>query len=112
MSEMVPAVEPLEARPLNKGLKKNAISYASIVVMTVICVIGIEVNARTQRWLLTAEIVTLAVFAVVALLRVFTGHAPPGSMHPSLSWFNPLAVGSIGALTSGLLIGIFIYWGW
>ena len=35
MSEMVPAVEPLEARPLNKGLKKNAISYASSVVIGV-----------------------------------------------------------------------------
>jgi amino acid transporter len=90
----------------------TAIGVAWIAVMTVICVIGIEVNARTQRWLLTAEIVTLAVFAVVALVRVWTGHAPSGALHPSLDWFNPFAVGSIGALTAGLLIGIFIYWGW
>jgi hypothetical protein len=26
-----------------------------IVLMTWICVIGIELNAKTQRWLLTAE---------------------------------------------------------
>jgi amino acid transporter len=90
----------------------TAVGVVWIAVMTVICVIGIEVNARTQRWLLTAEIVTLAAFAGVALVRVWTGHALPGSLHPSLDWFNPFAVGSIGALTSGLLIGIFIYWGW
>jgi amino acid transporter len=90
----------------------TAIGVVWIAVMTVVCVIGIEVNARTQRWLLTAEIATLAVFAAVALTRVFTGHAPHGSLHPSLSWFNPFAVGSIGALTAGLLVGIFIYWGW
>jgi amino acid transporter len=90
----------------------TAVGVAWIAAMTVICVIGIEVNARTQRWLLAAEIATLAVFAVVALVRVWLGDAPSGSLSPSLSWFNPFAVGSIGALTSGLLIGIFIYWGW
>src|SRR5215208_2865182 len=41
----------------------TALGIAWIAVMTVICVIGIEVNARTQRWLLAAEIVTLAAFA-------------------------------------------------
>ena len=50
-----------------------------IVVMTWICVIGIELNARTQRWLLGAEIVTLAAFAVVALVRVFA-EDPAGSI--------------------------------
>jgi len=93
-------------------LAVTAIGIAWIALMTFICVIGIEVNARTQRWLLGAEIATLGVFAVVALGRVFTGHGIRGSIHPSLSWFNPFAVGSIGALTAGLLIGIFIYWGW
>ena len=61
-------------------LAVTAIGVAWIAMMTVICVIGIEVNARTQRWLLTAEIVTLAVFAVVALVRVFTGHGIRGSI--------------------------------
>jgi amino acid transporter len=93
-------------------LAVTAIGVVWIAVMTVVCVIGIEVNARTQRWLLTAEIATLAAFAAVALVRVWTGHGPAGSLHPSFGWFNPLAVGSTGALSAGLLIGIFIYWGW
>jgi amino acid transporter len=82
-----------------------------IAVMTWICVIGIELNAKTQRWLLTAEIVTLAVFSVVALVRVFA-ESPAGSLHPALSWFSPFAIDSFSGLVSGVLIGIFIYWGW
>jgi amino acid transporter len=83
-----------------------------IAVMTYICVIGIELNATTQRWLLTAEIVTLAIFAVVALVRVWAGTAPTGSIHPELSWFSPFAIDSTTALTSGVLLAVFIYWGW
>jgi len=82
-----------------------------IAVMTWICVIGIELNARTQRWLLAAEIITLAAFAVVALIRVYT-EGPPHSLHPDLSWFSPFAIGSFSGLVQGVLIGIFIYWGW
>jgi amino acid transporter len=82
-----------------------------IIVMTWICVIGIELNAKTQRWLLGAEIVTLAAFAVVALIRVFT-EDPAGSIQPHISWFSPFAIDSFSALVDGVLIGVFIYWGW
>ncbi|WP_064750495.1 APC family permease [Solirubrobacter soli] len=90
-------------------LAVTAVGVVWIAIMTAVCVIGVEVNARTQRWLLAAEIVTLAAFAVVALVRVGLGD---GAATPSASWFNPFAVGSVGALTSGLLVAIFIYWGW
>ena len=83
-----------------------------IAVMTYVCVIGIELNAKTQQWLLTAEIVTLAIFAVVALVRVWAGTAPPGAVNPELSWFSPFAIDSTSALTSGVLLAVFIYWGW
>src|SRR5690348_14716599 len=79
-------------------LAVTAVGVAWIAIMTVVCVIGIEVNAKTQRWLLTAEIVTLGVFAAVALVRVFTGHAPHGAVTPTLSWFSPLSIPSVGAL--------------
>jgi amino acid transporter len=90
-------------------LAVTAVGVVWIAIMTGVCVIGVEVNARTQRWLLAAEIVTLAAFAVVALVRVGLGD---GAMTPSLSWFSPFAGGSGGALTSGLLVAIVIYWGW
>jgi amino acid transporter len=93
-------------------LAVTAVGVVWIALMTAICVVGVEVNARTQRWLLGAEIVTLAAFAAVALVRVFAGDAPAGAIEPALSWFNPFAVGSVGAMTAGLLVGVFIYWGW
>ena len=37
----------------------------------------------------------LALFSVVALVRVYTGHAAATSLHPSLSWFNPFQVPSL-----------------
>lgn len=83
-----------------------------IALMTAICYIGIELNAATQRWLLTLEFVILVIFAVVALIKVYTGN-PPHSVHPNISWFSPFAIkGGITALNGGLLLAIFLYWGW
>jgi amino acid transporter len=83
-----------------------------IIVMTAICYIGIELSARTQYFLLTAEVVTLALFAIVALVKVYAGSAPDASMHPDIGWLSPFAIDSTSALTSGVLLGVFIYWGW
>jgi len=82
-----------------------------IILMSLICYVGIEVSAKTQWFLLAAEVIVLAVFAAVALGRVWFGH-PTGSVHPSWSWLNPFDIKSFGALTDGLLLAIFIYWGW
>jgi amino acid transporter len=80
--------------------------------MTAICYIGVELSARTQQWLLGLEIITLTIFAVVALVKVYAGTALPGSVHPQLSWFNPFDVSSTTALVDGVLLAVFIYWGW
>jgi amino acid transporter len=91
----------------------TAVGVLWIVVMTAITVIGIELSARTQWYLLGAEVFTLALFAIVALVRVYTGHALAGATHPSLSWFSPFAIdGGTAALTAGVLLAVFIYWGW
>jgi amino acid transporter len=83
-----------------------------IVVMTAICVIGIELSARTQVGLLGAELITLVLFSIVALVKVASGDAGPDAIDPSLSWLNPFAIDSTSALISGVLIAVFIYWGW
>jgi amino acid transporter len=82
-----------------------------IVIMTAIVLIGIELSARTQVGLLAAEIVTLAAFAVVALVKVYSGSAPAGAIDPSFSWINPFSL-SPSELSAGLLLAVFIYWGW
>ena len=66
-----------------------------IAVMTAICVYGIELSARTQVGLLGAELITLALFAFVALYKVYAGDALDGALKPELSWFSPFAIDSV-----------------
>ncbi|MGI8573736.1 MAG: APC family permease [Solirubrobacteraceae bacterium] len=81
-----------------------------IALMTWICYRGIELSARVQTVLLSFEIATLALFTLVALIKVYANN-PAHSIHVSLSWFNPFDL-SWGALIDAVLLGIFIYWGW
>jgi len=82
-----------------------------IAAMTWICYVGIEVSAKTQYVLLGMEFVALVLFAVVALGRVLFGDVQ-GSVDPAFSWINPFEIDSSEALVGGLLLAIFIYWGW
>ena len=81
-----------------------------IALMTWVCYRGIELSARTQQVLLATEVIVLAVFAIVALAKTYTG-SPAGSIHVAASWFNPFGI-SFTALADGVLLGLFIYWGW
>ena len=82
-----------------------------IVAMSYICYRGIEVSAWFQRILLTVEVVMLLVLSVVALVRVENGHHPAGSISPSFGWLLPTHL-SFSAFVSGLILMLFIYWGW
>ena len=93
-------------------LDVSIIAAIWIGAMTWICYVGIEISARTQFVLLAIEIFTLSLFAVVALWKVYVTGIP-GSVHLGLSWFNPFNLpGGTTALVSGVLLGVFIYWGW
>jgi len=82
-----------------------------IIAMTWICYRGIELSANFQKVLLSIEVVMLAVLAITALVRVETGHHPAVSVHPSLSWLLPTNL-SFSAFVGGLILMLFIYWGW
>ncbi len=83
-----------------------------IVIMTAICYVGIEVSANFQKILLSIELVMLVVLSVVALVKVGNGSAPAGHLTPHLSWLNPFDVPSFSAFVSGIILMVFIYWGW
>jgi amino acid transporter len=53
----------------------------------------------------------LALFSVVAFVKIYGSHPPSGSIKPSLSWINPFAM-NFGDLLDAILLGVFIYWGW
>lgn len=88
-----------------------ALTVGLILLLAWICVRGTEVSARLQNGLILAQTAALAVFAVVALTRGVQGDSPFDALSPSWEWLNPFGAGG-AALTSGLLLGVFAYWGW
>jgi amino acid transporter len=108
------------------GESKAAIIIAAVIwimLMTWICYRGIELSAKLQTALLGVEVAILAIFSVVALVKVYGGNVPAlhetvegqkvvyHSIKPTLDWFNPFAM-KTSDLVVALLIGFFIYWGW
>ena len=82
-----------------------------VVGMAAVCVRGTELSARLQNTLILAQTVALGVFAAVALVRGVRGESPFGGLTPQWSWLDPLGAGG-AALSGGLLLGVFAYWGW
>ncbi|MET9828055.1 APC family permease [Streptomyces sp. NPDC006385] len=90
---------------------RQLLTVLVIVVMTAVCVIGTEVSAKVQNALILAQVACLLAFAVVAIHRVYAGTGTPDSVRPSISWLDPFGAGG-AELTAGLLLGVFMYWGW
>ncbi|MPY57540.1 APC family permease [Streptomyces spongiae] len=90
---------------------RQLLTVLLILVMTTVCVIGIEASAKVQNTLILAQVACLLAFAVVALYRVYADTGTLGSLEPSISWLDPFGAGG-ASLTAALLLGVFIYWGW
>jgi amino acid transporter len=82
-----------------------------ILAMTAVCVWGTEVSAKLQNALIVGQVVALLAFAAVAIVRVVNDDSSLESITPSITWLNPFGEGG-AALTGGLLLGVFAYWGW
>ena len=92
-------------------LANVVLAVAIIAVMTAICVIGTEISAHLQRVLTLGQVAILLLFAIVAFVKIATGDAPAASIDPELGWLSPFGAEYSGLLT-GVLLGVFIYWGW
>ncbi|MFJ6755297.1 MULTISPECIES: APC family permease [unclassified Streptomyces] len=90
---------------------RQSLTVAVILAMTAICVIGTELSAHLQDILILAQVFFLLAFAVVAIYRIYAGTSTLEEIEPSLTWLNPFGAGG-AALTGGLLLGVFMYWGW
>jgi amino acid transporter len=102
----------------NSAIGSNAASWQVllvgilwIVLMTVICYIGIEVSANFQKVLLSVEIIMLLVLSVTALAKVYGSNHPAESVRPQINWFLPTHL-PFSAFVGGLILMLFIYWGW
>ncbi|MER6999893.1 APC family permease [Streptomyces sp. NPDC000410] len=92
-------------------LVRQLLTVLLILAMTAVCVIGTEASAHVQDVLIIAQIVFLLAFAVVAISRVYAGTGTLEPLEPDIGWLNPFGAGG-AALTAGLLLGVFMYWGW
>ena len=88
------------------------VGCAWIAVMTAICYVGVELSAWLQKIFLTLEIIVLVIFAVTALVKVGNNSAGDQAINPSWSWFNPFDVHDFSSFVRGLILMLFIYWGW
>lgn len=98
------------------GLAENRVAvvvFACILVLllTWLSVRGTELSARFQRIMVSIQVGALILFVVVAFFQMATGRVEAGANSFSLDWFNPIGL-SASALISGMLLGVFCYWGW
>ena len=96
---------------MNSTAAVTSTAVLLMLIMTGVCVWGTEISANLQKVLMVVQIVPLMLFIVVALVKVWGGDAPAGSIDPSLSWLNPFNIAA-GELTGAMLLAVFIYWGW
>ena len=89
-----------------------AVGCVWLAVSIALGVRGVELSSRVQMWLLAAGLAALAVFTVVAFVKVAAGTAGAQALTPSLAWLDPTRISDGGALSSGVLLAIFFYWGW
>jgi amino acid transporter len=88
------------------------VGLAFIAGLSYVCYRGIQVSARIQVMLLVLEIILLLLMSVVALVKYLTGHAPAGHSTFSWSWLNPAHFASPSIFMAGILLMVFVYWGW
>ncbi len=88
-----------------------ALTVVVIIAMTAVCVIGTDTSAHLQNALILLQVVSLLVFAGVAIFRAVAGTSSLAAITPSITWLNPFGAGG-ATLTAGLLLGVFTYWGW
>jgi amino acid transporter len=82
-----------------------------IAIATAISYRGMQVTKRVQYVLVALQLVVLALFIVLAIGKAVAGDVPT-SISFSMEWLNPFGIESFGALTAGLSLSIFMYWGW
>ncbi|MGW8376740.1 APC family permease [Streptomyces sp. ODS28] len=82
----------------------TVVGLVALVVVTLTAVTGVRSATRLQLWLLVFEYAVLLGFCGWALA---TGERPF-----SWDWLNPFAIGSVQSLAQGMVLAVFVYWGW
>jgi len=82
----------------------TVLGLAVLAAVTLTAIRGADVSARFQR--------PLIIFEYLVLIG-FCGYAIIVGTHPiALSWFNPASLPSAKVFATGLVVSVYIFWGW
>jgi len=86
-------------------LADSAVGLVWLVLATLLAVRGTDLAVRAQIVLVAIELVIVGGLGVLAMV---VGDAAP----VQASWFDPGQLGSGQALATGLVLAVFVFWGW
>jgi amino acid transporter len=95
----------------------TALGVFFIAAMTWVSFRGIEIAKWLQNVLVGVQYLALGLLVVVAFIAILGPNRPDTALDISASWFNPLEFfkdggGGWSSLTEGMILMVFIYWGW
>ena len=93
----------------------TATGVAFIALMTWVNHRGIRLGEHVQRALTYVQYIALGIFALAIIIQIVRGSTAGGTTIQAfdLEWFNPAgAFADPGAVVHGILLALFIYWGW
>jgi len=82
-----------------------------LAIITFICIWGIRWTTNFQWVLLIIEYVAVIGFSIWGIVKVAVSH-PVGSRGFHIGWLSPFNIGGVSALSAGIVLGVFFYWGW
>ncbi|NMO01036.1 APC family permease [Gordonia sp. TBRC 11910] len=82
-----------------------------IIAMTWTAIRGIVLSERLQSVLMFIQFTVLIAASIFALVKVGAGTAGAQAVSPQLSWLWPSGL-SQSQIAAGVILCIFIYWGW
>ncbi len=82
-----------------------------LALITFICIWGIRWTTNFQWVLLIIEYTAVIGFSLWGIIKVAVSH-PAGSTSFHWSWLSPVSIGGFSALSAGLVLGAFFFWGW
>jgi amino acid transporter len=107
---LAPSVLAIFGSNSTNKLDNVLISFAVILVMLAIAIIGIKLTARTQVGIAAIEYSIIIGFSIVGLIFVINHH--PGTFAISGGWFSLTGIGGRGNVAAGFLAAVFMYTGW
>jgi amino acid transporter len=97
------------------SLLVTATGVVFIAIMTLVNYRGIRLGEHVQRALSYVQYISLGIFALALIIRIAGGASGTATtLQPfDIEWFNPAgAFADPGAVVHGVLLALFIYWGW